>query len=279
MLRIEDLDRERCRDSYAEQCLRDLEWLGLTYDGAPLYQRTRADALRACAQRLLEEASAYPCVCTQREASSLQAPQGDEPPAYPGTCRGRWNSLEQAQRESGRAAGLRLVVPSEPIAFEDGLCGAQVHRLEHDCGDFLILRKDGLASYQLAVVIDDAFQGVDEVVRGGDLLSSAARQAYLCDVLGLERPRWWHVPLVVDASGRRLAKRQGDLSLASLAARGVDPRAVVAWAIRAAWDPSGGPVPERLTPEQCLPAFRLERCVAPAHVLDAATLQGLLLAR
>jgi glutamyl-tRNA synthetase len=275
-LRVEDLDRERCKPGLAAVALRDLEWLGLDWDGEPLVQsRDLAPYERACAA-LFERGLAYPCTCTRAEIAALSAPHaGDGEARYPGTCRGRWSSLEEARAATGRDPGLRFAVPEGEIEVEDALAGRARFDVAREVGDFLLRRRDGAYAYQLSVVVDDARQGVSEVVRGADLLPSAARQTHLQRALGLPHPRWCHVPLVVDAQGERLAKRRGDLALASLRGRGVDPRAVVAWVASSCG--LGGV--ERATAAEFVSRFDLARVPRNPVVLDAATIDALMRAR
>jgi glutamyl-tRNA synthetase len=241
LLRIEDLDDGRSRAEHAQRIPYELEWLGLDWDG-PIDVQSRARAAHDAALERLQAAGAlYPCVCTRAELrSALSAPHaGDAEVAYPGTCRDRYPDLATAERASGRAAGLRMRVPPGLTQFVDGLAGAQSHDVAHSAGDFLVARRDGVLAYQLAVVIDDARQAVTEVVRGDDLLPSTARQIVLQRALGLPHPRWWHVPLVCDARGERLAKRSGATSLAALRERGLDPRALVSFIARGSGQPLG----------------------------------------
>lgn len=258
VLRIEDLDPERSRDEYADAAQRDLEWLGLDWDGPVVRQSTRAETHRDALERLERSARAYPCVCTRAEvAAAASAPHaGETSPRYPGTCRGRFRDRAQAERDSGRPAGLRFRVPrGTRIRFVDGLRGAHVARLDEEVGDFVIQRREGVPAYQLAIVVDDDLDGVDLVLRGDDLLPSTGCQKLLQEALGLASPRWFHVPLVVDEEGRRLAKRTDALSLAALRERGVDPRTIVAWVARSA----GQPVPERASASDVVSSFALER--------------------
>jgi glutamyl-tRNA synthetase len=234
-LRIEDLDVARAKPELVDLARRDLEWLGLDWDGAPLVQSADLAPYREALERLLERGRAYPCVCTRREVQDVASAPHPGPGVetrYPGTCRGRFRDPPAATEATGRAAGVRLAVPDGPVAVRDALAGAVAFDVQAEVGDFLLARRDGVVAYQLAVVVDDARQGVTEVLRGDDLLPSAARQALLQDALGLPRPRWVHVPLVVGDDGARLAKRDGALALESLRAEGVDPRAIVAWAAR-----------------------------------------------
>lgn len=235
VLRLEDLDRERCRPDLAEGVLRDLEWLGLGWDGEVLRQSSRRGALLEIAHGLMAAGLAYPCVCTRADIrQALSAPhRGEGELPYPGTCRGRFRSLAEAQRASGHVPALRFLVPPGEVQFEDGIFGPQRQDVASAVGDFVIARGDTPA-YQLAVVADDAFSGVTEVFRAEDLLSSTARQILLGRALGLAPPRWYHAPLVVDPSGRRLAKRADDLSLAALRAAGVSARAVLGWVAHSA---------------------------------------------
>jgi len=187
---------------------------------------------RAC-ETLVAAGRAYPCVCSRAEIAALSAPHaGEIEPRYPGTCRGKWQSIAEARAATGRDAGVRLLVGDGETEIEDGIAGRVRFDVQREVGDFLIRRRDGAFAYQLAVVVDDARTGVDTILRGADLLPSAARQSHVQTALDLAHPRWFHVPLVVDENGERLAKRRGDLALSHLRESGVDPRAVVAWVAR-----------------------------------------------
>jgi glutamyl-tRNA synthetase len=213
--------------------LRDLEWLGLDWDGEIVVQSRGAERFDEAVRGLMERGLAYPCVCTRAEiAASQSAPHAGAEARYPGTCRGRFASIANAEAKSGRPACVRLVAREGPVRIEDGFAGAFESNVQAEIGDFPIARKAGAAAYQLAVVVDDALAGVAEVVRGDDLLPSAARQFLVQEALGLPHPAWFHVPLVVDEDGRRLAKRTDALSLASLCASGLDPRKLVGWVAR-----------------------------------------------
>jgi glutamyl-tRNA synthetase len=265
VLRVEDLDTDRVRPGMVDQTLADIEWLGLDWDGSYELQSAGIERIDATARDLAQRGLAYACACTRADLrAAASAPHQDEREArYPGTCRGRFASLAEARRATGRDAGLRFAVPAGTIALTDEFVGPFESDVAAEVGDFLITRRDGAPAYQLAVVVDDARQGVTEVVRGDDLLPSTARQWHLQRTLGLAHPRWTHVPLVLDASGRRLAKRADDLSLLTFRERGVDPRALVAWAARSA----GMPAPERVTARDALDLFALERVPhAPVRV-------------
>ena len=232
VMRLEDLDESRVKDGATERVLEDLEWLGLEFDGEILFQTSRREAHRAALAGLVARGLAYPCVCTRREIEeAASAPHGsDDEQRYPGTCRDRFHSVRAARAESGRDVALRLRVNPGSVTFEDAVHGEVAIDVEHTVGDFIIARKDGSAAYQFATPFDDAAQGVTEVVRGDDLLSSAARQRLLLDALEFEVPRQIHVPLVHDSEHRRLAKRAGSLALEELREAGISPESIAAWA-------------------------------------------------
>ncbi|MGB9428670.1 MAG: tRNA glutamyl-Q(34) synthetase GluQRS [Gammaproteobacteria bacterium] len=206
LLRMEDLDPPRKQSGAADAILRSLEAFGLHWDGPLLYQHARLDAYEAATRRLLATGLAYPCACSRREIADSGL-WGLEGPVYPGTCR------------SGLPAGkparaIRLQVPSdETFVFADALQGNIHQNLATESGDFVIRRADGYFAYQLAVVLDDAFQGVTHVVRGADLLLSTPRQLYLQRLLGLPVPFYMHLPVAMDADGEKLSKQTGAMSL------------------------------------------------------------------
>lgn len=256
VLRLEDLDVERIKPGMLEAAIADLRWLGLDWDGEAYVQSSGVAVIDDVARSLLERGLAYPCVCTRKEISAAQsAPHGAVATIYPGTCRGKYSSLAAAESATARPAALRFIVPDKVVRIEDGVQGCHEFNLRESVGDFPILRRLGMAAYQLAVVVDDARQGVTEIVRGADLLASCAQQWLLQEALGYSHPRWWHVPLVTDASGRRLAKRSDDVSLARLRAAGTDPRQIVAWAARSA----GLDVPARIHAQEAIASFTMTR--------------------
>lgn len=217
LLRIEDLDPERCRPAYAEALKADLGWLGLDWDEEQPRQSTRTDAYRAQFETLDALGLVYPCYCSRAELHAASAPHAaDGNVIYAGTCR-HLSAAERAAKT--RAPAWRVAVPDETIAVMDGLQGLYTENLARDCGDFIVRRSDGVYAYQLAVVTDDAAGGVTEVVRGRDLLSSAPRQLWLQRTLGLPAPVYYHVPLLVTPDGRRLSKREKDLDLGALRQR------------------------------------------------------------
>lgn len=270
VLRIEDLDTQRTREDLIDDCVRDLEWLGLDWDVGPRRQSEGLTRILAAAEMLQQRGLTYPCICSRGDLkASLSAPQeGVEELRYSGRCRGRFASLEQAVRESGKAAALRFAVEPGLIAVVDALSGKHDFDVSADVGDFPVLRRDASPAYQLAVVVDDAQDGVTEVVRGDDLLPSAARQQLLYDALGLEIPRWVHLPLVTDKNGRRLAKRADDLSLRQLRAQGVDPRVVVKWVASSIGCQFEGVAPSK----EVTPLFQLGRIPKRRVSVSAADL-------
>lgn len=243
-LRIEDIDGPRVKRGAAQAAREDLEWLGLDWDGEVLLQSSRALAHREAAESLLAQGMAYPCICTRtevEEAASAPHESWQDAVVYPGTCRGRFASVAEAREQSGREPALRFRVEVERVPFEDLFLGPQEGLIR---GDFVIQKRDGLPAYQLAVVADDAWQDMDEVLRGDDLLVSTPRQLLLYQALGLRPPRFAHTPLVVGEDGKRLAKRHGDSSLARYRAAGVRPEQVVGYlAALSGLRPDPAPVP------------------------------------
>ena len=227
LLRIEDLDRARSRPAIAEGQLADLAALGLDWDGPVVRQSERLELYAAAIEQLDRDGRLYPCYCTRaeiREAPS--APHGPLPEgSYPGTCR-ELNASQRAERErAGRPPALRLRGEGVVVEFADRLFGGRRDMVD----DLVVRRNDGAPAYNLAVVVDDAAQGVGEVVRGADLLDTTARQLHLGALLGLPAPSHAHVPLVLGPDGARLAKRHGAVTLADIAAGGRTPADVLAW--------------------------------------------------
>jgi len=242
LLRMEDLDRPRTVPGAAVEILRQLERLGFEWDGPVLLQSGRMERYRAALERLAAASATYACGCTRAEiADSALAIDGAR--IYPGTCR--------AGLPSGKTKrAVRLLTRGAAIAFEDRVQGAQRQDVEREVGDFVLWRADGVFAYQLAVVVDDAEQGVTDVVRGADLLDSTARQIFLQRLLGSPQPRYLHVPVAINAAGEKLSKQTGappaaptDLARA-LAFLGQPPAATLAEAVRN-WDPAR--VPRRRT--------------------------------
>lgn len=216
LLRIEDVDIPRCPKKLSDQCIEDLSFLGFTFDEPPLFQSGRSEIYQSYFDHLNDLGCVYPCFCTRAQLHAAQAPNlGDHEPVYAGTC-AHLTADEIAERRKTRSPAMRLRVPDKTVSVLDGHYGAFSENLAHDCGDYIIRRSDGLWGYQLAVVIDDALTGVNEVVRGRDILFSTPRQIELFETLGFVPPSFYHIPLLTDCHGRRLAKRDKDLDLTTL---------------------------------------------------------------
>lgn len=228
-LRIEDLDAARCRPEHVDGLRRDLDWLGLTFDGPVLFQSQRADVYQAALARLAEADRVYPCFCTRAEvARAATAPHGpaEDGPVYPGTCLALGRA-EAEGRSQARRPALRFRVARGLERFVDGVHGPVEQDVQAAVGDFVVRRNDGVASYQLAVVVDDAEAAVTHVLRGDDLLGSTPRQLQLARALGLSSPAYAHVPLLLGADGKRLAKREGPPTLSELREARLPPERLV----------------------------------------------------
>ncbi|MGN0046970.1 MAG: tRNA glutamyl-Q(34) synthetase GluQRS [Eggerthellaceae bacterium] len=221
LLRIEDLDVPRCKLEFIDATIRDLQNLGLTWDNEKImYQSQRSDAYEEALEALRNLSVAdliYPCFCSRADLLAASAPHAGERQVYAGTCRGL-SADEREHLMQERPYALRCGVPDETVAIRDLWQGCYEQNLATECGDFIVRRKDGLFAYQLAVTVDDLAQGVNTVIRGVDLLSSAPQQLYLRGLLGGgdEPLRFGHVPLFVMPDGRRLAKRSGDKGVSTL---------------------------------------------------------------
>ncbi len=200
LVRIEDLDPPREIPGATAAILGTLAALGLEWDGPVVHQSTRAETYRAALEELRRRGVLFPCACTRKEIADSAIGGRDGSLVYPGTCR--------SGLPSGRAArATRLRVEAGAVEFDDGLQGRVRQDLARDVGDFVLVRADGWFAYQLAVVVDDAAQGVTDVVRGADLLDSTPRQIFLQQLLGLPTPRYVHLPVAVDARGEKLSKQ------------------------------------------------------------------------
>lgn len=210
LVRVEDLD-DRTHDDVAARQLADLAAIGITWDAAPEWQSAHPQRYQAVVEDLIGRDLVYECFCSRKEI--LEAPRAPHSPegAYPGTCR-TLSAAQQAQRRQTRPPALRLRTPGGEYTVIDLLHGSYTGMVD----DFVLRRGDGVPAYNLAVVVDDAHSGVDQVVRGEDLLASSPRQAYLADLLGYPQPVYAHVPLALNAEGKRLAKRDGAVTLADL---------------------------------------------------------------
>ena len=199
LVRIEDVDRPRTVPGAADEILRSLEALGLTWDGEVVRQSERTALYDAALERLRQAGHVYRCRCSRREIAD-SAIHGLEGAIYPGTCRGRVVPEDES-------AAVRAIAPTQAIRFEDRVQGAIIQKVARDIGDFVLKRRDGLHAYQLAVVVDDAGQGVTDVVRGADLLWSTPRQIALQRWLGYPTPRYMHVPVAANRAGEKLSKQ------------------------------------------------------------------------
>ena len=254
VLRIEDLDRDRSKAEYISAVQRDFELLGLTWDYGPFFQHDRDEAYTEAFQALERRGLVYPCFCTRADLHAASAPHRGEKFVYPGTCRDL-SSEQVAAKSLLRAPAQRLRVPDAMYSFEDMVQGHYAQNLAHDCGDFLIRRSDQAFAYQLAVVVDDAAQGVTNVVRGVDLLCSTPQQLYLQELLGLSHPRYAHIPLLVAEENRRLSKRDHDAGLEELLVRYKTPEAIIG---HIAGICGLAPTCDPATPEQLLDTFDIE---------------------
>ena len=255
VLRLEDLDPDRCRPEYCGQIMRDLEWLGLDWDGEPVYQSKRTEVYRQAFQRLEQQDIIYPCFCTRAERLAASAPhRSDGAAVYDGRC-GRLTEAEREELSRTRRPAWRVRVPEQVIAFRDLLKKDYKEDLKRDCGDFILRRSDGVFAYQLAVVVDDAAMGVTQVVRGSDLLSSTPRQLWLQERLSLPHPEYGHLPLLLAPDGRRLAKRDRDLELGRLQEKYTAPELVGRLAFAAGLTDR----PEAISPRELLPLFSWEK--------------------
>lgn len=280
-LRIEDIDEPRVVPGAADLIMDDLQWLGLDWDGAPVYQSARhplyEDALRTLQRLTIDDSGAvtadatgnatpliYPCFCSRADIRAASAPQeGDRFMIYPGTCRrlAETNPDEvRARLAQGRRHSLRIAMPASnsTIAFEDRVFGHQEFNVTHEISDSVVRRADGLFSYQLVVVVDDLAMGVDDIVRGRDLLRSNALQIWIRQALtGSTDYSYAHLPLIDNASGQRLAKREKSLDMGILRKHGVTPERVIgycAWLLGLQGDPHSTH-PQPMSAQEALTEF------------------------
>ncbi|GIQ68275.1 tRNA glutamyl-Q(34) synthetase GluQRS [Xylanibacillus composti] len=281
LLRIEDIDKPRCRPAFVEQIYRDMDWLGLDWDEGPgregecgpYVQSERMGLYELALDKLLSSGRLYPCFCSRAELMAVaSAPHGlaSQGPAYPGLCRGL-SEAERSAKAREKTPSLRFAMPDRPVSFEDGVLGKQTFPAPAG-GDFVVRRADGIIGYQLAVVVDDASMGITDVLRGGDLLDSTPRQLALFEALGWTVPRYAHVPLIVGEDGRRLAKRHGSIALQALRESGTRPQQVIGLLAYL-----GGllPEPEPMRAEELIEGFDLSLIPDHAVTLDQQAWQAL----
>jgi glutamyl-Q tRNA(Asp) synthetase len=225
LLRIEDLDPPRESPTAPEQIIQQLKALGFSWDDTPVFQSQRLDRYQECLNTLWNDGRLYLCTCSRKSFAKV----------YPGRCRG--------QRQTTKPNATRLQIPNQRLTFDDLVLGEQSFDLEKDIGDFILLRKDGLFAYQIAVVVDDHDQGVTHVIRGSDLLDSTPRQICLGQYLNFALPKFAHVPVVVDASGQKLSKQAHAKAIALDEAAG---------ALKSALRILNQPVPGQTEPEMIL---------------------------
>lgn len=219
LLRIEDLDPQRCRSEYVVAAMEDLAWLGIDWHGEPVFQSRRRDAYLAAWKRLRDGGWIYPCRRSRRDVAGAAAAPHAEEPVFPAAW--RCDVREALDYDAPAGVNWRFRVPDgEIVRFVDGRCGPLARRAGVDFGDFVVWNRDDVPAYELAVVVDDLAMGITEIVRGEDLLTSTARQILLAKALGGSFPATYHTPLLVDSEGRRLAKRSGGSSLHELRAAG-----------------------------------------------------------
>lgn len=224
ILRIEDLDTHRCRPEFTAAALEDLRWLGIAWDGEPAFQSARREPYLNAWRRLRDGGWIYPCERSRKDVAAATAAPHEEEPVFPAGW--RRDPAESLSFDSPAGTNWRFRVPDgRRIAFRDGNLGEIEKTALQDFGDFVIWNRDGIPAYELAVVVDDAC--ITEVVRGADLLTSTARQILLHEALGQAAPSWFHCPLVLDSSGRRLAKRTAGPGIRELRAAGRSPQDVL----------------------------------------------------
>ncbi len=265
-LRMEDIDMPRSRPEWAELILTDLRWFGLDWDEGPdvggsygpYTQSERLARYQAALDKLARDGRLYPCFCSRAELFSVaSAPHGlaSEGPVYGGACRAL-TAAERARKAETKTPSLRFAVPDDDgVAFEDAVYGP-VAFPPGAGGDFVVRRADGIVAYQLAVVVDDAAMDITQAVRGADLLDSTPRQLWLYAALGLTPPAFAHVPLLCDANGERLSKRQKSLAAAALREAGVPAETLVGLL---AWAAGLIDRPEPLRPAELVAGFELGR--------------------
>lgn len=285
VMRVEDLDFGRVRPGIMETQLDELRWLGLDWDEgpdvggphAPYVQSLRGPLYDAALRRLAERGLLFECTCSRRDiAAAASAPHaGEEGPRYPGTCRQRLvdPSVPSLLAHGRSRVALRLRVEPGDLCFDDLLMGRCCFDPSAETGDFVVRRKDGAAAYQLAVVVDDDAMRITHVVRGGDLLSSTARQLLLYRALELPEPKFLHVPLMLGDDGERLAKRHGSVSLGELRARGVPPARVTGWLASTCGLADDR---EEVSARDLVPRFTLGRLPGDPTVITPAILQQLI---
>lgn len=255
ILRHEDLDPQRSKPTFARQIEDDLRWLGLDWDeggldnigpNGPYSQSLRSDLYEEALRIVKATGMCYPCYCTRADLRASSAPHlSDGRVIYSGKCCPENFPCYFDKTSVDAKYAVRLHVPDRVIGFEDGVYGAQMVNLAEECGDFVLRRADGAWAYQLAVVVDDALMGVNSVVRGADLLLSAAQQIYIYELLGLSAPRYTHLPLICNSQGVRLSKRDSSLSMEALRAKHTPEELIGLIAYLSGQQPDASPISAR----------------------------------
>ncbi|MCD8200314.1 MAG: tRNA glutamyl-Q(34) synthetase GluQRS [Coriobacteriaceae bacterium] len=269
-LRFEDLD-ERTRETAArEQLTDDLRWLGITWDADPLIQSGRSEVYERSLAQVSAAGEVYPCFCTRSEIRAAIAPHGsDGIYVYPLTCYGL-SPDEVAERAKTERYSLRLHVPDRDISFTDGCRGPYTANLARESGDFILQRSDGIIAYHLACVTDDAASGIDEVVRGADLIPSTPQQIYLQQLLGYTSPAYFHHPVLYAPDGHRLSKRHRDCDFGRLKDRFETPEALLGRVAALS-----GIADAPLSIDEFIGAFSWDKVPTSDIVVDPATLADL----
>lgn len=259
LLRIEDLDGPRIRAGAEQAAIEDLLWLGLDWDAECQRQSERSPVYRQVLEQLIQKDRAYLCNCTRRDVeNAASAPNlGDEGAIYPGTCVGRFANTAAAKlaKEDGVMPNYRFQVAPGITQFVDRFMGRTTIDVAAQLGDFVIWKRGDEAAYQLAVVVDDATSHINEILRGDDLLLSAARQIQIYTALELPIPNFAHVPLILGVDGRRLAKRHGDTSLRAFRDQGLNPQQLLGWL---AWQSGLQAAPTPCTADELVADFSLQ---------------------
>ena len=269
VLRIDDLDGPRVKQGADQQAIDILRWLGLDWDAGPVYETQNIEHYNNALQHLGRDGWIYPCRCTRTQiaAAAMSAPHGDEHELrYPGTCRPANHEAIDFSKSQQERTAWRVRAPGKPLEFRDNFAGVQLFNIDAIVGDFLVANKLSAASYQLAVVIDDQLQGVTDVVRGADLLSSTPRQMWLHSLLGLTPPEYWHLPIVVGADGQRFAKRHGAYRIDDYRKAGVSAERLIG--LIASW--SGANSREEMSLIEFVDWFDLGRLSGDPVVFDSS---------
>ena len=265
LLRIEDIDTPRVASGAEERILEDLRWLGLDWDGPPLRQSQRLALYDTALGKLDEQGLLYPCFCSRADVGQAASAPHARAQAYPGTCRSLAAAEARGRESAGRKASLRFRAPDGDLRFQDAIHGQVC--LPSD--DFVVRRSDGLHAYQLAVVVDDIQSGIEEVVRGDDLLDSTPRQLLLYQALGAQPPRFAHVPLILGPDGQRLAKRHGSISVRALRQAGWTPHGLSGWLAASLGLCTWG---RKALPRELVNGFSFDRISRQPYVVEPARL-------